>query len=144
MSTPTPNRYILLADDDPDDRMLFEEALRDVHAGAKLALTFDGKHLLEYLEQNSPPPPDVIFLDLNMPRMNGHQCLEAIKKQPGWSGIPIIIFSTSASEDAVVQGTERRPSARRKVPKKQFDEADYVPSTDANGTKAKRKKKNQK
>jgi CheY-like chemotaxis protein len=95
-------KFIFLADDDADDRMFFKDALKKVSVPTQLTLSNDGLELMSNLETvTEPPPPDVIFLDLNMPRKNGFQCLEEIRKAPKLKNIPIVIFSTSAHEDAV-------------------------------------------
>jgi CheY-like chemotaxis protein len=86
---------ILLADDDADDRELFEEALSDVHPNAVLTTAQDGEELMFILQNYHKP--DLLFLDLNMPRKNGKECLKEIAKDPVLKKIPIIIFSTSAN-----------------------------------------------
>ena len=95
-------KYIFLADDDADDRMFFEDALKKVIIPTQLTLSNDGLELMSNLEKViEPPPPDVIFLDLNMPRKNGFQCLEEIRNTPKLKDIPIVIFSTAASDEVV-------------------------------------------
>jgi len=95
-------KYIFLADDDADDRMFFEDALKQVTIPTQLTLSKDGLELMSNLETViEPPPPDVIFLDLNMPRKNGLQCLEEIRNTPKIKDIPTVIFSTTANDDAV-------------------------------------------
>jgi CheY-like chemotaxis protein len=91
-------KNIYLADDDADDRMFFEDALKQLPIPAQLTLSNDGLELMCNLETVIP---DVIFLDLNMPRKNGFQCLEEIRSTPNLKDIPIVIFSTTANEDAV-------------------------------------------
>jgi CheY-like chemotaxis protein len=86
---------ILLADDDADDRELFEEALSDVHPNAVLTTAQDGEELMFILKNYHKP--DLLFLDLNMPRKNGKECLHEIVKHPDLKKIPIIIFSTSVN-----------------------------------------------
>jgi CheY-like chemotaxis protein len=87
---------ILLADDDPEDRLLFKEALDETRMGA-LVTARDGLELMNTLSR-MPELPDVIFLDLNMPRKNGHECLREIKNNTKFGGIPVVIYSTSRSE----------------------------------------------
>jgi len=91
-------KNIFLADDDADDRMFFEDALKQVPILTQLTLSTDGLELLSNLETTIP---DVIFLDLNMPRKNGLQCLEEIRNTPKLQDIPIVIFSTTVNDDAV-------------------------------------------
>jgi len=96
-------RNIFLTDDDPDDCMLFLEALQEIFSGEKanLTITNDGVELMEALKETVPPAPEVIFLDLNMPRKNGFECIAEIRNTPKYKNIPIIIFSTSSNADIV-------------------------------------------
>lgn len=95
------DKNIFLADDDGDDCLLFEDALREISLETHLTTANDGLQLMEILEKTVPPPPDVIFLDLNMPCKNGFECLEEIKQSPKLRYIPIVIFSTSAQPDTI-------------------------------------------
>ncbi len=94
-------KSIFLADDDEDDCILFEDALREVCCETILKTANDGLELMEILEEAVPPPPDVIFLDLNMPLKNGFECLADLKSINKLRNIPVVIFSTSAQKDAV-------------------------------------------
>lgn len=101
-TSPAKLRIVFLADDDADDRMFFEDALKQVNIPTQLTLANDGLELMQSLETIAePPPPHVIFLDLNMPRKNGFQCLEEIRDNPNLKDIPVVIFSTTASNDAI-------------------------------------------
>src|ERR1043166_4411135 len=91
---------ILLADDDKDDCYLFREALSELPVNAVLETVSDGEELLRYLQDHNKNLPDVIFLDLNMPKKNGFECLTEIKTNDGWKEIPVIMFSTSFPRDA--------------------------------------------
>ncbi|MDP1747703.1 MAG: response regulator [Bacteroidota bacterium] len=91
--------HILLADDDDSDRFFFEKALKEITIQTKLTTIEDGEQLLNYLKNNSNHLPDVIFLDLNMPRKNGNECLSEIKSDEKLKHIPIVIYSTSLYED---------------------------------------------
>ncbi|MEO5995368.1 MAG: response regulator [Chitinophagaceae bacterium] len=95
------NKIIFLADDDVDDCTLFEDALREISSTTHLTTANDGIELMEILENRVPPKPDVIFLDLNMPRKNGFECLEEIKQTSRFSNIPVVIFSTSSQKETV-------------------------------------------
>ncbi|CAG5068270.1 Response regulator rcp1 [Dyadobacter sp. CECT 9623] len=95
------NKSIFLADDDADDCMLFEDALREVSDSTELITANDGVELISLMETTVPPPPDVIFLDLNMPRKNGFECLEQIRNTKAWERIPVVIFSTTGQEEMV-------------------------------------------
>ena len=96
-------KNIFLTDDDADDCMLFSEALREIYSEkeAKLTIANDGIKLMEALDRSVPPPPEVIFLDLNMPLKNGFECLEEIRNTPKFREIPVVIFSTSSNNDIV-------------------------------------------
>ncbi|WP_433831443.1 response regulator [Flavobacterium anhuiense] len=89
-------RYIYLADDDEDDRQMFHEALLEVNSNAVLTQAEDGKELLEILSKNPKPLPEVIFLDINMPKIGGFECLEQIKQNKKLNKMPIIMLSTSS------------------------------------------------
>ncbi|MHC0443189.1 response regulator [Flavobacterium sp. 3-210] len=89
-------RYIYLADDDEDDRVLFLDALREVDPSVILTQAEDGLQLMEILSTIKDPLPEILFLDINMPGKSGFECLEEIRKQEGRiKGINIIILSTS-------------------------------------------------
>jgi CheY-like chemotaxis protein len=90
---------ILLADDDKDDRFFFEKALKTLSIKSKLESVIDGEKLIAYLAKNSSNLPDVLFLDLNMPRKNGSECLAEIKANKDLYDFPIIIYSTSLNDD---------------------------------------------
>lgn len=86
---------ILLADDDPDDRFFFGMAMKSVPFSSTISTVDNGEELMGFLEKNIAELPDVIFLDLNMPRKNGHQCLLEIKNNEKLKKIPVVIYSTS-------------------------------------------------
>lgn len=90
---------VLLADDDKDDRFFFKKALNNITVPTKLVTVPNGERLMEYLDENSETLPDVLFLDLNMPRKNGNECLVEIKAQVKLKNLPVIIYSTSLREE---------------------------------------------
>lgn len=92
--------HIILADDDEDDRMFFTEAFDELKINTKVQTFKDGVHLMDYLNADNTLP-NVLFLDLNMPRKNGMQCLKEIKENSKFNDIAIAIYSTSASEDDI-------------------------------------------
>ncbi len=92
---PASKLNILLADDDKDDCLLFKEALEELQLQTTLTLVHNGQHLLNLLKKDSDKNFDVLFLDLNMPRINGFECLEEIKRDDKLKSLPVIIFSTS-------------------------------------------------
>lgn len=87
--------HILLADDDKDDRFFFEEALKNLTDGVRFTTVGNGDELIKLLSSYSGPLPDVLFLDLNMPRKNGIECLSEIKRDKKLKDIPVIIYSTA-------------------------------------------------
>jgi len=89
---------ILLADDDEDDRLFFKEALEDIKIKTVVDTVNDGIELMDYLTQPNATLPDVVFLDLNMPRKDGIQCLEEIRKNELLKDLTVAIYSTSGAE----------------------------------------------
>lgn len=87
----------LLADDDSDDKELFSEALRSIDINIVCHITSDGSEALEKLS-NLAEKPHLIFLDINMPVMNGWQCIKALKQDEKYVNIPVIIISTSSHQ----------------------------------------------
>jgi CheY-like chemotaxis protein len=87
--------YVLIVDDDEDDRDLFCDALNLVDPTITCFIARDGEEALAGLRNHKFAKPDIIFLDLNMPRLNGIQCLGALKKEQVLQDIPVIIFTTS-------------------------------------------------
>ena len=89
------HKHILIVDDDSDDRELFMEALHEVDESVLCTYATNGHNALKTLKDPAFNRPDFIFLDLNMPMMDGKQCLKHLKKMPVIKEIPVIIFSTS-------------------------------------------------
>jgi CheY-like chemotaxis protein len=95
---------LLLADDDEDDCAFFKEALDELSLPVSLVTVNDGVQLMDFLAHNfSTNLPDILFLDLNMPRKNGSECLAEIKEKEECKNLPVIIFSTSLDNDIVDQ-----------------------------------------
>jgi CheY-like chemotaxis protein len=92
MKTTTIN--LMLADDDDDDCFFFQEALNELAIPAHLTILPDGEKLMERLSDPSKPLPDLLFLDLNMPRKGGFECVVELKRQPRLIQIPVVILST--------------------------------------------------
>ena len=89
---------ILLIDDDDDDQFIFLTALEDVAPGSLCHISNNAPEAFEYLN-TSAEAPDMLFLDLNMPLMNGFEFLLILKSDPRFSPVPVIIFSTSDSPE---------------------------------------------
>ncbi|MBK5272495.1 MAG: response regulator [Bacteroidia bacterium] len=90
--------HILLADDDESDRFLFMEAFEELKIKTIVHTVNNGMQLMDYLTKENNPLPYLLFLDLNMPRKNGLECLKEIRGNPKLRDISIAIYSTSASE----------------------------------------------
>lgn len=91
---------LLLVDDDEDDRALFKEAVRQVDLSITCQTAVDGLDALQLLA-NAKHLPHLIFLDLNMPRMGGIECLCALKRDQRLAHVPVFIYSTSRTQDDV-------------------------------------------
>lgn len=87
--------HILLAEDDQDDCLFFEKALKELSIDATLKIANNGEDLMQLLTNETTKIPDVIFLDINMPRKSGTECLEEIRQNERLKNIPIITISTS-------------------------------------------------
>ena len=98
---------ILLADDDPDDRLMAADALAEARIANPLVCVEDGEELLAYLNgtgqyaENQPALPGLILLDLNMPRVDGRQALSMLKADPKLRRIPVIVLTTSDSSEDI-------------------------------------------
>ena len=88
-------KKILLVEDDADDRQFFQEALREIAPTVECANAKDGQQALDLLYNPDISPPDYIFLDLRMPKVNGRQCLLKLKSHEKLKTIPVIIYTTS-------------------------------------------------
>lgn len=94
---------ILLADDDVDDRLFFKEAFDEIKIKTDVQIVKDGMELMKYLNKSDNKLPHILFLDLNMPRKTGMECLKEIKENNQFDNIAIVIYSTSASEHDIEQ-----------------------------------------
>ena len=99
---------ILMADDDPEDRMLAQEALGQARLANDLRFVENGEELLDYLRRRNSyadksvsPRPGLILLDLNMPRMDGREALEEIRSDPDLRLIPVVVLTTSKAEEDI-------------------------------------------
>lgn len=98
---------ILMADDDPDDRILMKEALEENNLPSNIDFVEDGKELLDYLHRRGQYAkketfkPGLILLDLNMPKIDGREALRMIKSDPLLRRIPVVVLTTSKAEEDV-------------------------------------------
>ena len=111
MNTPIKPFVILLVEDEEADAYLVKVALSENRILAELQRVSDGREALEYLRQQGErfaqaPRPDIILLDLNMPRMDGRECLTEIKQDASISDIPVIILTTSNVQRDVLAAYE--------------------------------------
>ena len=100
---------ILMADDDPDDRMLTRDALKESHLLNDFETVEDGEDLMDYLLHQgkfsgdaSRPHPGLILLDLNMPRKDGREALKEIKAHPDLRSIPVVVMTTSKADEDIL------------------------------------------
>ena len=94
---------VLLAEDDSADRLLFEEVLAELPVSVNLFTVTNGEQLLEWLNKKGNKLPDVLFLDLNMPRKNGFAALGEIKRSATLQDLPVIIFTTANDKERIKQ-----------------------------------------
>jgi len=96
---------ILLVEDSPDDIFLFKEVLKDTKINIKLSVATDGKSALDFIfkkgEYTNAPTPDIILLDLNLPKLDGREVLNIVKNDEGFKMIPVIILTTSQNLDDI-------------------------------------------
>lgn len=94
---------ILLADDDIDDCVFFKQAVEELLSPKNFRAVHDGEQLMRYLTNETNKQPHVLFLDLNMPRKNGFECLSEIKSNEKLKQLPVVIYSTSFEQEMVSQ-----------------------------------------
>lgn len=96
---------ILIADDDPDDRMMIEDAFRENRLVNDIRFVCDGEELMDFLNRQgkyaSAPRPGLVLLDLNMPKKDGREALKEIKANEKLRGIPIVVLTTSKAEEDI-------------------------------------------
>jgi len=101
---------VLMADDDPDDRLMTKEAWEENRIANTLVFVNDGEELMDYLyhrgrhsDPKTSPRPGLILLDLNMPKKDGREALKEIKADPNLGRIPIVVITTSNEEEEIVR-----------------------------------------
>jgi CheY-like chemotaxis protein len=98
---------ILLVEDSPTDRLLAETALKTAHVLNNLSCVTDGVEALAFLRQEAPyanaPRPDLVLLDLNLPRLSGREVLAAMKEDPALRSIPVVVLTTSTADHDAAQ-----------------------------------------
>lgn len=116
-------RDVLLVEDDPGDRLLVEEVFLQHGWGEHLAVVEDGQEALEHLAAQHYSLPDLVLLDLNLPKVNGREVLEAIKADPALSAVPVVVLTTSDSEEDIVRAYTAGAAAYVRKP---LDWADFT------------------
>ncbi|MEU6356079.1 response regulator [Streptomyces sp. NPDC047072] len=116
MTTPAANPIdVLLVEDDPGDELMTREAFEDNRIGNTLHVVRDGEEALDFLyrrgEHTGAPRPDLILLDLNLPKYDGRQVLEKIKSDPELSHIPVVVLTTSAAEEDILRSYKLHANA---------------------------------
>jgi two-component system response regulator len=106
---------ILLVEDDPGDELITREAFEHNKLSNRLHVAHDGEEGLDYLYQRgrfeNVPRPDLILLDLNLPKYDGRQLLERVKSDPDLARIPIVVLTTSAAEEDILRSYELHANA---------------------------------
>lgn len=106
---------ILLVEDDAGDVRLTKEALRESKMRNELHVVSDGEEAMDFLRHRGPyadaPRPDLILLDLNLPRMGGREVLEQVKSRQELRSIPVTVLTTSQSEEDIVRSYDLRANA---------------------------------
>ena len=102
MKQPAEPIHILIVEDNPGDARLAVEALSEGKITNNISVVQDGIEAISFLKQEDTPRPDLIFLDLNLPKMNGKDVLSIIKKDPDLKRIPVIILTTSDSDKDIL------------------------------------------
>lgn len=106
---------VLLVDDDPGDVLLIREAFVDHKVGNGLSVVSDGVEAMEFLRRQGrfadAPRPDLVLLDLNLPRKNGQEVLEEIKGDPSLATIPVVVLTTSEAEEDVLRSYQLHANA---------------------------------
>ncbi|MDX6508738.1 MAG: hypothetical protein QOG81_490 [Gaiellaceae bacterium] len=111
---------ILLVEDDPDDVLLMSEVLRETRIANDLHIAMDGEEAMDYFLRrgrfSDAPVPDLVFLDLNLPKKDGRQVLTEIKADPSLRRIPVIVLTTSAAEQDVLDAYDEHVNAYVRKP----------------------------
>ncbi len=108
--------HLILADDDESDRLIFKEAFDELKIKTIVHTVNDGVELMKYLSETENALPHLLFLDLNMPRKNGLECLKEIRGNEKLKDISIAIYSTSASEKDIEETFRNGANAYIKKP----------------------------
>ncbi|WP_371602062.1 response regulator [Streptomyces sp. NBC_01220] len=115
MTNPVQPIEVLLVEDDPGDELMTREAFEDNKIRNTLHVVRDGQEALDFLYRRGgygdAPRPDLILLDLNLPRYDGRQVLEQIKQDPELSLIPVVVLTTSSAEEDILRSYKLHANA---------------------------------
>ncbi len=115
MNVPLQPVEVLLVEDDPGDELMTREAFEDNKIGNTLHVAHDGEEALDFLYRRGAhadaPSVDLILLDLNLPKYDGRQVLEQIKSDPELTHVPVVILTTSASEEDILRSYKLHANA---------------------------------
>jgi two-component system response regulator len=115
MNLPLQPVEVLLVEDDPGDELMTREAFEDNKIGNTLHVAHDGEEALDFLYHRGAhadaPSVDLILLDLNLPKYDGRQVLEKIKSDPELTHVPVVILTTSASEEDILRSYKLHANA---------------------------------
>jgi CheY-like chemotaxis protein len=115
MTTPLQPIEVLLVEDDPGDELMTREAFEENRIGNRLHVARDGEEALDFLYQRGEhaqaPPVDLILLDLNLPKYDGRQVLEKIRSDPELTHTPVVILTTSSSEEDIMRSYKLHANA---------------------------------
>jgi two-component system response regulator len=115
MNVPLQPVEVLLVEDDPGDELMTREAFEDNKIGNTLHVAHDGEEALDFLYRRGAyadaPSVDLILLDLNLPKYDGRQVLEQIKSDPDLTHVPVVILTTSSSEEDILRSYKLHANA---------------------------------
>ncbi|MFC8536492.1 response regulator [Streptomyces sp. NPDC057249] len=115
MNTPVEPIEVLLVEDDPGDELMTREAFEDNKIRNTLHVVRDGEEALDFLYRRGAhaeaPRPDLILLDLNLPKYDGRQVLEQIKQDPELALIPVVVLTTSSAEEDILRSYKLHANA---------------------------------
>src|SRR5450432_2824395 len=115
MTFPFQNVEVLLVEDDPGDELMTREVFEDNRIGNRLHVARDGEEALDFLYQRGAhtqaPKVDLVLLDLNLPKYDGRQVLEQIRSDPGLTHMPVVVLTTSSSEEDILRSYKLHANA---------------------------------
>lgn len=133
MVTKEPPLQVLLVDDNPGDVLLMQETFEELHVGVEVLTAGDGAEALDTLARGMADGrlPDLVVLDLNMPGMNGIEVLQAVRASDGLRHLPVIIMTSTAAEEEVVEAYRHYASSFVTKPQRPAEMTEALRSLDA-------------